>query len=155
MACLRPKKDGRLRMCIDNWVLNRRTIKYCYPIPRADDLLDQLHGARFFSKIDLRGGYHQIRVSLPFGLTNAPSTFQLTMNDVFHDLLDKCIIVYLDDIMIFSKTREQHLKDLDQIFQRLQQNRLITKGSKCEFQKSELEILGHVVGADGIKIDPK
>ncbi|GJP59393.1 hypothetical protein CLOP_g11714 [Closterium sp. NIES-67] len=170
-----PKKDGGLRMCIDYRALNRRTIKSCYPIPRADDLLDQLRGARFFSKIDLRGGYHQIRVFaddchktafrtrygsyeytvMPFGLTNAPSTFQLTMNGVFRDLLDKCIIVYLDDILIYSKTQEQHLKDLEQVFRRLQENRLITKGSKCEFLKSELEFLGHVVGADGIKIDPK
>ncbi|GJP49851.1 hypothetical protein CLOM_g9009 [Closterium sp. NIES-68] len=155
--------------------LNRRTIKSRYPIPRADDLLDQLRGARFFSKIDLRGGYHQIRVFandchktafrtrygsceytvMPFGLTNAPSTFQLTMNGVFRDLLDKCVIVYLDGILIYSKTQEQHLKDLEQVFQRLQEHRLITKGSKCEFLKSELEFLGHVVGADGIKIDPK
>ncbi|GJP49632.1 hypothetical protein CLOM_g8818, partial [Closterium sp. NIES-68] len=170
-----PKKDGGLRMCIDYRALNRRTIKSRYPIPRADDLLDQLRGARFFSKIDLRGGYHQIRVFaddchktafrtrygsyeytvMPFGLTNAPSTFQLTMNGVFRDLLDKCVIVYLDDILIYSKTQEQHLKDLEQVFQRLQEHRLITKGSKCEFLKSELEVLGHVVGADGIKIDPK
>ncbi|GJP57848.1 hypothetical protein CLOP_g17626 [Closterium sp. NIES-67] len=170
-----PKKDGGLRMCIDYRALNRRTIKSRYPIPRADDLLDQLRGARFFSKIDLRGGYHQIRVFaddchktafrtrygsyeytvMPFGLTNAPSTLQLTMNGVFRDLLDKCVIVYLDDILIYSKTQEQHLKDLEQVFRRLQENRLITKGSKCEFLKSELEFLGHVVGADGIKIDPK
>ncbi|GJP58462.1 hypothetical protein CLOP_g25715 [Closterium sp. NIES-67] len=88
---------------------------------------------------------------MPFGLTNAPSTFQLTMNGVFRDLLNKCVIVYLDDILIISKTWEQHLKDLDQAFQRLQQNRLITKGSKCEFLKSELEFLGHVIGGDGIR----
>ncbi|GJP47149.1 hypothetical protein CLOM_g6376 [Closterium sp. NIES-68] len=170
-----PKKDGGLRMCIDYRALNRRTIQSRYPIPRADDLLDQLRGARFYSKIDLRGGYHQIRVFandchkttfrtrygsyeytvMPFGLTNAPSTFQLTMNWVFRDLLDKCVIVYLDDILIYSKTHEQHLTDLEQVSQRLQEHRLITKGSKCEFLKSELEFLGHVVGADGIKIDSK
>ncbi|GJP51448.1 hypothetical protein CLOM_g10609, partial [Closterium sp. NIES-68] len=170
-----PKKDGGLQMCIDYRALNRRTIKSRYPIPRADDLLDQLRGARFFSKIDLRGGYHQIRVFaddchktafrtrygsyeytvMPFGLMNVPSTFQLTMNGVFRDLLDKCVIVYLDDILIYSQTQEQHLRDLEQVFQRLQEHRLITKGSKCEFLKSELEFLGHVVGADGIKIDPK
>ncbi|GJP30150.1 hypothetical protein CLOM_g22621 [Closterium sp. NIES-68] len=174
-SCSRPKKDGGLRMCIDYRALNRRTIKSRYPIPRADDLLDQLRGARFFSKIDLRGGYHQIRVFaddchktafrtrygsykytvMPFGLMNAPSTFQLTMNSVFRDLLDKCVIVYLDDILIHSKTQEQHLKDLEQVFRQLQENRLITKGSKCEFLKSELEFLGHVVRADGIKIDRK
>ncbi|GJP30650.1 hypothetical protein CLOM_g4424 [Closterium sp. NIES-68] len=91
---------------------------------------------------------------MPFGLTNALSTFQLTMNDVFRDLVDKCVIVYLDDILVFSKTQEQHLQDLNRFFQRLQQGRLITKGSKCEFLKSELKFLGHVVGAEGIKIDP-
>ncbi|CAI5484152.1 unnamed protein product [Closterium sp. Yama58-4] len=170
-----PKKDGCLRMCIDYRALNRITIKSRYPIPRADDLLDQLRGARFFSKIDLRGGYHQIRVFaddcpktafhtrygsyeytvMPFGLTNAPSTFQLTMNGVFRDMLDKKVIVYLDDILVYSKTREQHLRDLDEVFRRLQQNRLITKGSKCEFLQPELEFLGHVVSGEGIKIDPR
>ncbi|CAI5467927.1 unnamed protein product [Closterium sp. Yama58-4] len=170
-----PKKDGGIRMCIDYRALNRVTIKSRYPIPRTDDLLDQLRGARYFSKIDLRGGYHQIRVFaddchktafrtrygsyeftvMPFGLTNAPSTFQRTMNRVFRDLLDKCVIVYLDDILIFSRTREQHLRDLDAVFKRLQENRLITKGSKCEFFKQELEFLGHVISRDGIKIDPK
>ncbi|GJP54740.1 hypothetical protein CLOM_g13788 [Closterium sp. NIES-68] len=92
---------------------------------------------------------------MPFGLTNAPSTFQLTMNGVFRDLLDKCVIIYLDDILIYSKTREQHLKDLEAVFQRLQQHRLITKGSKCEFLKQELEFLGHVISTEGIRIDPK
>ncbi|GJP48492.1 hypothetical protein CLOM_g7778 [Closterium sp. NIES-68] len=153
-------------MCIDYRALNRQTAKSRYPIPRADDLLDQLRGACFFLKIDLRGGYHQIRVFaddchktafrtrygsyeytvMPFGLTNVPSTFQLTMNGVFRDLLDKCVIVYLDDILIYSKTQEQHLKDLEHVFQRLQENRLITKGSKCEFLKSELEFLGRGSG---------
>ncbi|CAI7856914.1 unnamed protein product [Closterium sp. NIES-54] len=169
-----PKKDGGLRMCIDYRALNRVTIKSRYPIPRTDDLLDQLRGARYFSKIDLRGSYRQIRVFaddyhktpfrtrygsyeftvMPFGLTNAPSTFQLTMNRIFRDLLDRCVIVYLDDILIFSKTREHHLRDLDTVFKRLQENRLITKGSKCKFFKQELEFLGHVVSRDGIKIDP-
>ncbi|CAI7864644.1 unnamed protein product, partial [Closterium sp. NIES-53] len=170
-----PKKDGGLRMCIDYRALNRVTIRSHYPIPRTNDLLDQLRGARYFSKIDLRGGYHQIRVFaedcyktafctrygsyefqvLSFGLTNAPSTFQLTMNRVFREFLDKCVIVYLDDILIFSRTREQHLRDLDAVFQRLQENRLITKGSKCEFLKQELEFLGHVISRNGIKIDPE
>ncbi|GJP59195.1 hypothetical protein CLOP_g9431 [Closterium sp. NIES-67] len=170
-----PKKDGGLRMCIDYRALNRVTIKSRYPIPRADELIDQLRGAKFFSKIDLRGGYHQIRVNeadcyktafrtrygsyeytvMPFGLTNAPSTFQLTMNEVFRPLLDKCVIVYLDDILIYSTTREQHLKDLEAVFSLLQQHRLITKGSKCEFLKQELEFLGHVISINGVKIDPK
>ncbi|GJP31878.1 hypothetical protein CLOM_g15523, partial [Closterium sp. NIES-68] len=170
-----PKKDGGLRMCTDYRALNRVTIKSRYPIPHTDELIDNLRGARYFSKIDLRGGYHQIRVFaddchktafrtrygsyeytvMPFGLTNAPSAFQLTMNGVFRDLLDKCVIIYLDDILIYSKTREQHLKDLEAVFQRLQQHRLITKGSKCEFLKQELEFLGHVISTEGIRIDPK
>ncbi|GJP55984.1 hypothetical protein CLOM_g15021, partial [Closterium sp. NIES-68] len=170
-----PKKDGGLRMCADYRALNRVTIKSHYPIPRTDELIDNLRGARYFSKIDLRGGYHQIRVFaddchktafctrygsyeytvMPFGLTKAPSTFQLTMNEVFRDLLDKCVIIYLDGILIYSKTREQHLKDLEAVFQRLQQHQLITKGSKCEFLKQELEFLGHVISTEGIRIDPK
>ncbi|CAI7879111.1 unnamed protein product [Closterium sp. NIES-54] len=91
---------------------------------------------------------------MPFGLTNALSTFQLTMNRVFRDLLDKSVIVYLDDILIFSTTREQHLHDLDAVFMWLQENHLITKGSKSEFFKQELEFLGHVISRNGIKIDP-
>ncbi|GJP47904.1 hypothetical protein CLOM_g7077 [Closterium sp. NIES-68] len=170
-----PKKDGRLRMCTDYRALNRVMIKSRYPIPRTDELIDNLRGARYFSKIDLRGGYHQIRVFaddchktafrtrygsyeytvMPFGLTNAPSTFQLTMNGVFRDLLDKCVIIYLDDILIYSKTWEQHLKDLEAVFQRLQQYRLITKGSKCEFLKQELEFLGHVISTEGISDIPE
>ncbi|GJP40450.1 hypothetical protein CLOM_g132 [Closterium sp. NIES-68] len=170
-----PKKDGGLRMCTDYRALNRVTIKSRYPIPQTDELIDNLRGARYFSKIDLRGGYHQIRVFaddcdktafrtryesyeytvMPFGLMNAPSTFQLTMNGVFRDLLDKCVIIYLDDILIYSKTREQHLKDLEAVFQRLQQHRLITKGSKCEFLKQEPEFLGHVISTAGIRIDQK
>ncbi|CAI7819784.1 unnamed protein product [Closterium sp. NIES-53] len=91
---------------------------------------------------------------MSFGLTNAPSTFQLTMNRVFREFLNKCVIVYLDDILIFSRTREQHLRDLDAVVKRLQENSLITKGFKCEFLKQELEFLGHVIPRNGIKIDP-
>ncbi|CAI7868392.1 unnamed protein product [Closterium sp. NIES-53] len=168
------KKDGGLCMCIDYRALNRVTIKSHYPIPRTDDLLDQLRRARYFSKIDLRDGYHQIRVFaddyhttafrtcygsyeftvMPFSLTNAPSTFQLTMNRVFRDLPDRCVIVYLGDILSFSETREQHLRDLDAVFKRLQENRLITKGSKCEFFKQELGFLGYIISRDSTKIDP-
>ncbi|GJP45013.1 hypothetical protein CLOM_g4399 [Closterium sp. NIES-68] len=162
-------------MCIDYRVLNRITIKSRYQIPRADKLLDQLCGAKFFSKIDLREGYHQIRVAakdchrtafetrhgsyeylvMPFGLTNVPSTFQMTMNGILRELLDKCVIIYLDDILIYSRSREQHLQDLDAVFTLLHKNRLITKGSKCDFLKQELEFLGHVVSTKGVKIDRK
>ncbi|GJP46517.1 hypothetical protein CLOM_g5794, partial [Closterium sp. NIES-68] len=148
-----PKEDGGLQMCIDYRALNRVTMKSRYPIPRADELIDQLRRAKFFSKIDLRGGYHQIRVHkddcyktafrirygsyeytvMPFGLTNAPSMFQLTMNEVFRPLLDNCIVVYLDDILIFNTTRELHLKDLEAVFFPMQQHRLITKGSETDW----------------------
>ncbi|GJP62199.1 hypothetical protein CLOP_g19286 [Closterium sp. NIES-67] len=170
-----PKKDSGLRMCTDYRALNRVTIKSRFPIPRTDELIENLHGARYFLKFDLRGGYHKIQVFaddchktafysrcgsyeytvMSFGLTNAPSTFQLTMNGVFRDLLDKCVIIYLNDNLIYSKTREQHLKDLEAVFQWLQQNRLITKGSKCKFLKQEQEFLGHVISTEGIQIDPK
>ncbi|GJP69735.1 hypothetical protein CLOP_g734 [Closterium sp. NIES-67] len=169
------KKDGGFRICIDYRALNRITIKSRYPIPRADELLDQLRGAKFFSKIDLRGGYHQIRVAaedchktafctrygsyeylvMPFGLKNAPSTFQMTMNSIFMELLDKCITNYLDDILIYSRSTEQHLQDLDAVSMLLHKNRLITKGSKCDFLKQDLEFLGHVVSTEEVKIDPK
>ncbi|GJP84962.1 hypothetical protein CLOP_g15005 [Closterium sp. NIES-67] len=170
-----PKKDGGFRMCIDYPALNRIIIKSRYPIPRADELLDQLRGAKFFSKMDLQGGYHQIRVAvedchktafqtrygsyqylvMPFGLTNAPLTLQMTMNGIFKELLDKCVIIYLDDILIFSHSREQHLQDLDADFTLLHKNRPITNGSKCDFLKQELEFLGHLLSTEGVKIDPK
>ncbi|GJP76235.1 hypothetical protein CLOP_g6607 [Closterium sp. NIES-67] len=131
-----PKKVSGYRMCTDYRALNRVTIKSHYPIPRADELIDQLRKARFFSKIDLRGGYSQIRVVaaechktafrtrygsfeyevMPFGLTNALATFKMTMNQIFSSLIDRCVIFYLDDIMIHSETREKHLKDLEAIF---------------------------------------
>ncbi|CAI7891033.1 unnamed protein product [Closterium sp. NIES-54] len=118
------KKDGGFRMCIDYRALNRVIVKSRYPIPHADELIDQLQTARVFSKIDLRGGYHEIRVEpsdcakmafwtryesfeytvMPFGLTNAPATFQMTMNEAFRPLLDKCVIVYLDDILVHSRS---------------------------------------------------
>ncbi|GJP36235.1 hypothetical protein CLOM_g20766, partial [Closterium sp. NIES-68] len=128
-----------------------------------------------FSKIDLQGGYHQIRVAeadipktvfpthyrsyeytvMQFGLTNAPSTFQLTMNEVFRSLLDKCVFVFQDDILVYSTSREQHLKDLEAVFTLYDQHGLITNGSKCEFLKEELEFLGHVISTRGVRIDPK
>ncbi|GJP49941.1 hypothetical protein CLOM_g9100 [Closterium sp. NIES-68] len=154
-----PKKDGGFIIWIDYRALNRITIKSRYPILRADELLNQLRAAKFFSKIDLPGGYHQIRVAakdchktafwtrygrcaylaMPFGLTNVLSTFQMTMNGISRELLDKCVIIYLDDILIYSKSKEQYLQELD----------------ACEFLKQELEFLGHIVSTEGVKIDPK
>ncbi|CAI7853274.1 unnamed protein product [Closterium sp. NIES-53] len=169
------KKDWGFRMCIDYRALNRVTIKSHYPIPRADELIEQLRTARFFSKIDLRGGYHQIRVNppvhpkiafrirhrsfkyivMPFELTNALANFQMTMNEAFRPLLDECDIVYLDDIQIYSTNRAQHLRDIEVVFNILSENHLLTKASKCEFLQDRLEFLGHVISADGVEIDPK
>ncbi|CAI7822075.1 unnamed protein product [Closterium sp. NIES-53] len=168
-----PKKDGGFR--IDYRALNRIAIKSRYPIPHADKLIDQLRTARVFSKIDLRGGYHQIRVEppdcaktafrtryrsfeytvMPFGLTNAPATFQMTMNEAFRPLLDKCVIIYLDDILVYSRDKQQHLADLEAVFTVLDKHRLLTKGSKCEFFQDRLDFWGHVISEAGVEIDPK
>ncbi|CAI7806861.1 unnamed protein product [Closterium sp. NIES-54] len=170
-----PKKDGGFRMCIDYRALNRVTIKSRYPIPHADELIDQLRTAWVFSKIDLRGGYHQIRVEpsdcaktafgtrygsfeytvMPFGLTNAPATFQMTMNEAFRPLLDKCVIIYLDDILVYSQDKQQHLAELEEVFTDLDKHILLTKGSKCDFFQDRLEFLGHVISEAGVEIDPQ
>ncbi|CAI7804458.1 unnamed protein product [Closterium sp. NIES-54] len=170
-----PKKDGGFRMCIDYRALNRVTVKSRYPIPCADELIDQLRIALVFSKIDLRGGYHQIRVEpsdcaktafrtrygsfeytvMPFGLTNAPGTFQMTMNEAFRPLLDKCVIIYLDDILVYSCDKQQHLADLETVFTVLDNHILLTQGSKCDFFQDRLELFGHVISEAGVEIDPK
>ncbi len=165
------KKDGSLRMCCDHRGLNSLTIKNRYPLPRIDELLDQLHGARIFSALDLWSGYHQVRIHpddihktafrtryghyeftvLPFGLTNAPATFMQLMNDVLRPFLDKFVVVYLDDILIYSKSPEEHLQHLDQVFAVLQAHKLQVKLKKCAFGKSSIDFLGYLVTAEGIK----
>ncbi|CAI5482703.1 unnamed protein product [Closterium sp. Yama58-4] len=170
-----PKKDGGLRMCIDYCALNVATVKNRFPVPRVEDLLDAVQGARVFSKIDLRSGYHQIRVVpedqhkttfctkqglyefrvLPFGLTNAPATFQTLMNTVLSEFLGSFVVVYLDDILIFSKSKEEHVQHLQRVFEVLRREKLYAKQSKCEFFLPEVEFLGHVVSASGVRTDPK
>ena len=166
------KKDGTMRMCVDYRALNNVTIKNSYPLPRVDELFDRLQGAQYFSKIDLRSGYHQIRIDsndvsktafrtryghfeflvLPFGLTNAPATFMHLMHQSFRHLLDHCVLVFLDDILIYSKTKEEHERHVRAVLEILRKQKLYAKESKCEMFKTEVEFLGHRVGRNGIRM---
>nr|GEW86780.1 putative reverse transcriptase domain-containing protein [Tanacetum cinerariifolium] len=168
------KKDGSMRLCIDYRDLNRVTVRNRYPLPRIDDLFDQLQGARFFSKIDLKSGYHQLRVKeqdipktafrtrfdhyeflvMPFGLTNAPAVFMDLMNRIFHEYLDKFVIVFIDDILVYYKTKEEHEEHIRIILGTLCQKKLYAKFSNCEFWLGQVAFLGHIVSADGITMDP-
>ncbi|GJR12367.1 putative reverse transcriptase domain-containing protein [Tanacetum coccineum] len=168
------KKDGSMRLCIDYRELNRITIRNRYPLPRIDDLFDQLQGAKYFSKIDLRSGYHQLRVReqdisktafrtryghyeflvMPFGLTNALAVFMDLMNRIFHEYLDKFVIVFIDDILVYSKSEEEHEQHLRIVLEILRQKKLYAKFSKCEFWLQQVAFLGHIVSADGIIMDP-
>ena len=161
-------------MCIDYRELNKLTVKNCYPLPRIDDLFDQLHGASWFSKIDLRSGYHQMRVRdedilntafrthyghyefvvKPFGLTNAPTTFMDLMNRVCMPMLDRSVIVFIDDILVYSRSKEQHEEHLREILGVLRSGRLFAKFDKCDFWLREVQFLGHLVNQDGILVDP-
>jgi hypothetical protein len=166
------KKDGTMRMCVDYRALNNITIKNSYPLPRIDELFDRLQGAKYFTKIDLRSGYHQIRIApedipktafrtryghfeflvLPFGLTNAPGTFMHLMHQTFRAFLDEFVLVFLDDILIFSKTLEEHERHVRQVLEVLRKEKLYAKESKCELFKTEVEFLGHLVGRDGVRM---
>ncbi|KAD6120027.1 hypothetical protein E3N88_11298 [Mikania micrantha] len=168
------KKDGTFRMCIDYRELNKLTVKNRYPLPRIDDLFDQLQGSSFYSKINLHSGYHQLRVKeedvpitafrtryghyeflvMPFGLTNAPAIFMDLMNRVCRPYLDKFVIVFIDDILIYSKTKEDHEQHLRLSLELLRNEKLYAKFSKCEFWMREVQFLGHVINKKGIHVDP-
>jgi hypothetical protein len=168
------KKDNSLRLCVDYRPLNAVTIKNKYALPRIDILFDQLAGAKVFSKIDLRSGYHQIKIKpcdipktafstryglyeylvISFGLTNAPAYFMYLMNSVFMPELDKFVMVFIDDILIYSKTKEDHTNHLHIVLQRLRDHRLYAKFSKCEFWLDSVKFLGHTISGKGISVDP-
>jgi hypothetical protein len=168
------KKDETLRLCVDYRPLNEVTIKNKYPLPRIDLLFDQLAGAKVFSKIDLRLGYHQIRIKpedipktaftmryrlyeylvMSFGLTNALAHFMYLMNLVFMPELDKFVVVFIDDILVYSKNKKEHVEHLKIVLTRLREHQLYAKFSKCDFWLKEVQFLGHVLLAKGVVVDP-
>jgi hypothetical protein len=168
------KKDRTQRMCVNYRSLNEVTIKNKYPLPRIKDLFDQMKGASVFSKIDLRSGYHQLKIResdmpktafhtryglyeytmISFGLTNAPAYFMYLMNKVFIKYLDKFVVVFIDDILIFFKMEEEHEKHLTMVLEKLRSNQLYAKFSKCEFWLIEVAFLGHIISAGGVSVDP-
>nr|AAQ56513.1 putative reverse transcriptase [Oryza sativa Japonica Group] len=167
------KKDKTKRMCVDYRALNEVTIKNKYPLPRIDDLFDQLKGATVFSKIDLRSGYHQLRIReediqktafttryglyeftvMSFGLTNAPAIFMNLMNKVFMEYVDKFVVVFIDDILVYSQSEEDHQQHLRLVLGKLWEHQLYAKLSKCEFWLSEVKFLGHVISAKEVAVD--
>jgi hypothetical protein len=168
------KKDGSLRLCVDYRELNKVTIRNKYPLPRIDDLFDQLQGSKVFSKIDLQSGYHQLKINsddipktafrtryghfeylvMPFGLTNAPAAFMDLMNRVFKPYLDKFVVVFIDDILIYSKTKEEHSKHIRIVLQTLREHKLYAKLKKCDFWMDQVPFLGHIISGEGIAVDP-
>lgn len=169
------KKDGSFRLCIDYRGLNRVTLKNKYPLPRIYELLDQLRGATVFSKINLASGYHQIPIAeediqktafrsryvhyefvvMPFGLTNGPAAFMKMMNNVFKDYLDEFVIVFIDDILIYSRNKKEHQVHLRIVLDKLREHKLFAKLSKCSFWQKEIGFLGHVVSDKGVSVDPE
>jgi hypothetical protein len=169
------KKDGAKRMCVDYRDLNAVTIKNNHPLPRIEDLFDQLQGACVFSKIDLRSGCHQLKIrsedipktaftgkyglyeytAMSFGLANAPAFFMHLMNKVFMEYLDTFVVIFIDDILIYSRSEAEHEKHLGLVLQRLREHKLYAKLSKCEFWIDEVPFLGHVISKGGIAVDSR
>jgi hypothetical protein len=167
------KKDGSLRLCVDYRRLNSITVKNKYPLPLINDMLDQLRDCSWFTSIDLRGAYNLLRIAegeehktafrtrlglykymvMPFGLTNAPATFQHLMNDIFRDMLDVCVIIYLDDILIFSQNRESHVEHVREVLRRLREYKLYAKLEKCKFSVDRVGFLGYTITPNGVEMD--
>ncbi len=169
------KKDGSLRPCIDYRGLNSITVKNTYPLPLMSSAFERLQGASIFTKLDLRNAYHLVRIRqgdewktafntprghfeylvMPFGLSNSPAVFQALVNDVLRDMVDQFIYVYLDDILIFSTSLQEHVQHVRRVLQRLLENGLFVKAEKCEFHAQSVPFLGHIVSAEGIRMDPE
>ena len=167
------KKDGSWRLCVDYRKLNDLTIKNRFPMPVIEEILDELSGSKYFTKLDLRAGYHQVRMQpqdehktafkthqghyqykvMPFGLTNAPATFQCIMNHILQPFLRRFVLVFLDDILIYSPTMEDHIHHIDLVFEQLRKNQFYVKDSKCSFAQSSLEYLGHIISDKGFSTD--
>jgi hypothetical protein len=168
------KKDGSWRFCVDYRKINSLTVKNRFPIPIIDEMLDELHGAKYFTTLDMKAGYHQVRMRvedeyktafkthqghyqfkvMPFGLTNAPTTFQCLMNSLLQPYLRKSVLVFLDDILVYSSNLESHISHLREVFNLLRTHRFFLKLFKCTFAQDQLKYLGHIVSAQGVATDP-
>ncbi len=169
------KKDGGLRPCIDYRSLNDITIKFRYPLPLVPSALEQLRSARYCTKLDLRSAYNLIRIRegdewktafsttsghyeylvMPFGLSNSPSVFQAYINDVFRDMLNRWVIVYIDDILVFSDSLDNHIQHVRAVLQRLIEQQLYAKMEKCEFHQTQISFLGYIISSEGVAMDDK